>query len=102
MTPTNPIPFDQMCHHAEDSCRVNGLVPVAYRWGDEVLKAFRAWLITCPAHTSTNYNVLPPMPAGAVMIYGGLPVYRMQANGVACIGRREKLLLGIKPFPPPY
>ena len=30
--------------------------------------------------------------------HNGLPVYRMRAAGVACIGRREQPLLGIKPY----
>lgn len=69
------IPVEAMCHHAEQSCRVNGLHPVAWRWGRDVRDAAKV-------------NPHGQMANGAVAFFWGLPVYRMKADGVACIGKR--------------
>ena len=82
MTPTEEIPFDEMCHHAMDSLLVNGLRPKEWRWGRDAVHAFRthpmqAYMVACD----------PPLsfPKGALLIWQDLPVYPMRASGVACI-----------------
>lgn len=87
MTPTEEIPFEEMCHHARHSLLVNGLTPKEWRWGADVRKAFRRdpmlhnYMIAC--------DPPPNLPKGALLIWHDLPVFPMKANGVACIARAD-------------
>lgn len=74
MTPTEEVPFNEMCHHALQSCKVNGLTPKEWRWGADAVRAFRR-------------DPPPSFPKGALLVWQDLPVFPMQANGVACVAR---------------
>ncbi len=85
MTPTEEIPFEEMCHHAMDSLLVNGLTPREWRWGRDVLRSFRGNMPMIVVADATYPAT--PLPAGALLIWHDLPVFPMRANGVACVAR---------------
>lgn len=87
-----PISVEAMCEHARQSCRVNGLWPVAFHYGRDVEQMLKA---QCFMPMDAEFV---PLPSGILFYHNGLPVYRMKHDGVACIGRRAHPLLGIKPF----
>jgi hypothetical protein len=84
MTPTEEIPFNEMCDHARRSLIVNGLTPKEWRWGADAVRAFKS-------HPMHNYMVAcdPPLnfPKGCLLVWQDLPVFPMRANGVACVAR---------------
>ncbi len=83
MTPTEEIPFEEMCRHARHSLLVNGLTPREWRWGREVIKWFRDNM-PMPVVADATYPATP-LPSGALLIWHDLPVYPMRVNGVACV-----------------
>lgn len=81
-------PFDEMCHHALQSCKVNGLRPKEWRWGRDAVTAFRIDQLLWKQY---SVPCVPPpnFPKGALLIWQDLPVYPMQARGVACVAHRH-------------
>lgn len=88
---TAEIPFDEMCHHALQSCKVNGLRPKEWRWGRDAITAFRRYSVSSSAAHGSIYAAscfhapVSSLPKGALLIWQDLPVYPMQASGVACV-----------------
>ena len=85
MTPAQEIPFEEMCHHAIDSLMVNGLTPGEWRWGPDAVRAFRDAMSMIVVADATYPAT--PLPSGVLLVWHGLPVFPMRANGVACVAK---------------
>ena len=73
----------ELCDHARRSCTVNGLIPKEWRWGNDIANLY-ADLIE---EESPFSDIQMPKR------FQGLPVFPMQALGVACIGKKPYVSL---------
>lgn len=81
---TAEIPFEEMCYHAKGSLLVNGLRPKEWRWGRDAVTAFRIHQLMWKPYL-VQCDPPPNFPKGALLIWQDLPVFPMQASGVACV-----------------